>query len=394
MQSSEAIVTSSRWKLGCGIGAVLLLAGWAAFHAWYGQEVPAWEVTEQPLVQSVVATGRVYTPSRVRIGTELTGIVKSRVVKEGDSVSIGQTLLELDDGVHVARVREAEAALQRLVDTERPQAAAALQQAEEQLAQARREATRRRGLVAARAIAREDLEQAEQAVLVAQISVEQARLRVASLAPGQSEVAIARERLAAARADLDKTVIRSPIHGRVLARSVEPGDVVRPGDVLLEIARIDDIEIQIPLDEINLGFVALGQHAVCIAEAFPDRPFPARVTFIAPGVDPQRGTVDVRLTPLEAVDFLVPDMTVSASIETARREHALVIPDDALIRTGASGTHVLLVRDGKAELQAVKLGLRGTARSEVVDGLRAGDWVLRDTTVEPGTRVRPVTQPD
>src|SRR5690606_1328936 len=144
--------------------------------------------------------------------------------------------LVLDDATTLARVREAEAALQHLIETARPQAQAELQQVEQQLIQAQREAVRRRSLVASRAIAREALEQAEQAVVVARSQAEQARLKAAALAPGQSEERILRERLAAARAELGKTIIRAPFSGLVLKHSVEPGDVVQPGETLLEIA--------------------------------------------------------------------------------------------------------------------------------------------------------------
>lgn len=369
---------------------MLALAAWAAFSWWRGAEVPAWQVTAHPFIQSVVATGRVYTPTRVRIGAELTATVKARHVREGELVTSGQILLVLDDATTLARVREAEAALQHLIETARPQAQAELQQVEQQLIQAQREAVRRRSLVASRAIAREALEQAEQAVVVARSQAEQARLKAAALAPGQSEERILRERLAAARAELGKTIIRAPFSGLVLKHSVEPGDVVQPGETLLEIASQSDIQIQLPLDEKNLGLVALNQEAICIAEAFPSRPFPARVTFIAPSVDPQRGTVEVRLTPIEPTIYLVPDMTVSATIATGYRDDALVIPDDTLIDPSGQQAHVLVVRDGVVERVGVQLGMRGTAQSEITSGLNAGDWVLRDTTIAPGRRVRPV----
>ncbi len=85
-------------------------------------------------------------------------------------------------------------------------------------------------------------------------------------------------------------------------------------------------------------------------------------------------------------------MTVSVSIETARRERALVIANDALRAVAGGRAEVLRVRGGEVERVAVTLGLRGTALSEVVEGLAEGDAVLA-ADAEPGQRVRVRKQP-
>lgn len=81
----------------------------------------------------------------------------------------------------------------------------------------------------------------------------------------------------------------------VLTRNAEPGDLVQPGRVLFEIARHGDTEIEVPVDERNLAVLQLGQKAQCVADAWPERGFPAVVNYIAPVVDATRGTVTVRL---------------------------------------------------------------------------------------------------
>ncbi len=116
----------------------------------------------------------------------------------------------------------------------------------------------------------------------------------------------------------------------MLTRNAEPGDLVQPGRILFEIARAGATEVLVPLDEKNLEVLALGQPAMCIADAYPSRPFPAQVSFIAPSVDPQRGSVDIRLTVAPVPDFLRQDMTVSVNVETGRRDSAVVVPNDAL----------------------------------------------------------------
>ncbi|MEQ1580006.1 MAG: efflux RND transporter periplasmic adaptor subunit [Steroidobacteraceae bacterium] len=368
-------------------------AGWLLLRWWQGPSLPAYRLEPRPLIQNVVATGRVISTSRAQVGSEITAVVVERHVKEGDAVAPGDLLISLRADDLVAKVREAEAALNELQQARRPQAQAALRQAEAQLLQATRESERRRSLLASRLISNELKEQAEQAETNARAAAEQARLLAGSLAAGQSEERVLRERLAAARATLAKTQIRANVAGTVLTRNVEPGDLVQPGRVLLEVARAGDTELLVPVDEKNLALLALGQQAKVIADAYPDRVFGATVSFIAPSVDPLRGTVEVRLKVAPVPDYLKQDMTVSATVETGRRETALVVPNDALTSRNANRGTVLAVRGGKVVRADVQLGLRGTALSEVLDGVSAGDWVLEGASVAEGKRVRVSEQP-
>jgi HlyD family secretion protein len=173
----------------------------------------------------------------------------------------------------------------------------------------------------------------------------------------------------------------------VLSRHVEPGDLVQPGHILLDIARLDSREILMPLDEKNLAPITLGQPAWVIADAYPERPLDARISFIAPAVDTTRGTIDVRLELLTEADFLRQGMTVSVTVETARREQVLALPNDALHQRNGLQAEIFRVRHGIVERVPVKLGLIGMGSSEVIEGLVSGDEVLIDEA-EPGQRVR------
>lgn len=375
--------------------ALLLLAlGAAALRYWQGPRLAAYPVESRPLVQTVVATGRVVSVSRAQVGSEITGVLLERRVREGDHVQAGDILAVLRADDLTAGVREAEAALSQLHESARPQALAAVRQAEAQLDQASREAQRRRQLFQRQLIARETLEQAEQAETVARTAAERARLAAQSLAAGNPDEVLVLEHLAAARAALAKTFIRAQVAGTVLTRNAEPGDLIQPGRVLFEIARQGDTELLVPLDEKNLAVLALGQPAQCVADAYPTRVFPARVSFIAPSVDPQRGSVEIRLTVNPVPDFLKQDMTVSVNVETGRRAQALVVPNDALEPIDGHAATVWRVRDGKARRARVQLGLRGLAVTEITGGLQAGDWVLAAAPADlrDGARVRVAAQ--
>ena len=373
---------------------IIIVAGFFAFRWWQGPLLPSYRISSMPLVQTVVATGRIVAVSNTDIGSEISGVVLERRVAEGEQVAAGDLLLVLSSDDVAAQVRQAEAELAELISSTRPQAAVDLANAEVALAQADRNVERRRELAAISAISDEEMEQAIQAQAQARNNVENARLRANALSSGGVEEDLLRARIAALQAQLNKAQVRSKVSGTILTRNVEVGDLVQPGQSLFTIALDGKTEIRVPLDERNLSRLALQQPAVAIADAYPDKPFPVRISFIAPSIDPQRGTVEVRLSVDPVPDFLRQDMTVSVNIETDQRAKALVIPNDALANVKEDSAEVLLLRDGQVQRQRVRLGLRGLSASEVLSGLSAGDEILVDATVSlaDGKRVRTALQ--
>ncbi|WP_216935579.1 efflux RND transporter periplasmic adaptor subunit [Acinetobacter sp. BY484] len=380
---------AGRYKFLIIIVLLILALAFALFRWWQGPVVPSYTLSAMPLMQTVVATGRVTTVARTQIGSEISGVVLERRVKEGDKVKPGDLLVVLKSEELLAQVRQAELALTDLAKVKRPQAEAELASAKAQLDQASREAARRRaagvGILSA-----EEIEQAVESERVARNNFETARLKAEALASGQVEEDTLRQQLAVAQAQLAKAKIRSTVAGTVLTLDVEPGDLVQPGQTLFTVAVSGNTEIRVPLDERNLPQLALQQPATVIADAYPDQAFPARINFIAPSIDPQRGTVEVRLIVDPVPDFLRQDMTVSVNVETARRERALAIPNDALSSIKGDKAVVIMIRDGKIKHQQVSLGLRGLTMSEVLSGLKAGDQVLAnaDSSLKDGARVR------
>lgn len=383
----ELLVT--RYKPWIMIILLVLLVSFATYRWWQGPLLPSYEVVSSPLIQTVVASGRVEKVSRTQIGSEITGVVLERLVQEGDRVSRGDVLLVLKSDEISAQVRQAEAELKELATTRRPQAEVDLANAKVQLEQAQREAVRRRNTELG-ILSVEEREKSIEAEKLARNNLESARLKFASLAPDKVEETKLRERLAALQAQLAKTKIRAEVSGIILTRNVEPGDLVQLSQTLFTIALDGATEIRVPFDERNLPLLALQQKAAVITDAYPDQPFPAHINFIAPSIDAQRGTVDVRLTVDPVPDFLRQDMTVSVNVETNKRERTLVIPNDALSSISGNKAMVILVRDRKIQRHPITLGLRGLVMSEVVAGLKEGDHVLTDaeSVLKDGTRVR------
>ncbi|MEO8011709.1 MAG: biotin/lipoyl-binding protein, partial [Dokdonella sp.] len=207
--------------------ALVIVAGvgWVGVQKLRGPTFNGYQVAARPLVQTVVASGRVVAVSRAQVGSPVTGVVLERRVQEGDTVQPGDVLAVLRADDLEAAVREAEAVLAQLQQSTRPQAQAALREAEARLTQASREAARRRNLFERQLIAREAMELAVQTETIARTTTEQARLTASSFAEGQPNEAAARARVATARAQLAKTTIRAEVAGIVLTRNAEPGDL-------------------------------------------------------------------------------------------------------------------------------------------------------------------------
>ncbi len=169
-----------RWLLPALL-VLLLAVAWGLLQWWRGPRLAAYRVQSGPLVQEVVATGRITVPSRVQVSAEIAGLVLERRVLEGDRVAPGQVLVVLRARDLEARRDQARAALAALRTVERPQAQAQLREASARLDQAERELARRRALAERQLVARESVEQAAQALVAARAAAEQARLALAGV---------------------------------------------------------------------------------------------------------------------------------------------------------------------------------------------------------------------
>lgn len=378
--------------------AALCVAVVFGMQQWRGPVLPGLTVELMPLELRIVASGEVRYQSLARIGSEMTGTVLARHVREGDRVNKGDLLIELNPDELQARFDQAKTLLQQLREVSRPQAQAALAEARDNLRQASREARRRETLAVKGVIAAEQLEQAQRIELNAKTALTRAQLVADSLAAGSTEEQLLQQRIVSAEAELAKTRIYAPFAGRVQTRNVEPGDLVQPSKVLLEIARSDGLdpdgvasdglEVVVALDEKNFAPLKLQQPVQLIADAWPEQTVPGVVSFIAPAVDSSRGTIDVHISVLSDDSNFLQGMTVSANIIAAERERTLVLPNDYLLIGSAGQPQVLRWQDGAVRSLDVQLGLRNMTHSEILSGLAEGDVVVQAGKVSDGQRAR------
>lgn len=383
---------------------VAVALGWLAVRRARGPTVTVTHAARREVVQTVVSSGRVMSPAEVSLASTVGGLVRAVHAREGERVAAGQLVVELDDAELVAQVAQARAGVLlaaarvtqlRAVGARVADASEA--QAESNLRAAESTWERQRALFRTGSIAATELESAQRAVEVARSQVQSARVTAAGSSGGGADARVAvagrvqaEAALRVAEARLAQARVSSLTAGVILRRSVEPGDVVTPGRALLVLLCDGATELSVTPDERNLADLRLGQPARASAEAFPDRPFDARVAYIAPAVDALRGTVEVRLSVAAPPDYLRPAMTVSVEVEVARRADALTLPPEA-VRDAATGAPWVMVvgGDGRTARRPVALGLRGARVVEVTGGLTERDAVVPSAaTVDVGRRVR------
>ncbi len=388
-----------------GVAALFALAIVFAPRLLWGPPVAVTPVVRGDLVQSVVASGHVEAPHRVSIGAQLAGEVKAVPVEEGQEVAAGQVLIQLVDAEWVAAAAQADAAVQqaearlRLVrEVQEPVAAQALRQAEIGAENARAQWRRNVALREQGFIGQAALDDLRKSVDLGDALVRSARKQLASAQPGGSDHAVATTALAeahaaaaAAHSRLKYTTIKAPVAGTLIDRSVEPGDIVQPGKPLMVLSPSGETQLVVQIDEKNLALLLMGQQAVASADAYADQRFGAEVAYINPGVDVQRGSVEVKLNVPRPPAYLRQDMTVSVQIRTGFRSQALLLATDAVRDADRGQPWVLKVDGHHARRQSVKLGLHGGGLSEVLEGLRPGDLVVPASTpdIAEGSRLRP-----
>ena len=403
--TAATAVTPRNWlKLGIAALLVVALSLYLLRNVLLGTPANVYAATSAELVQSVVASGRVISPQRVTVALQGSGRVLRVAVAEGQAVVAGQLLIELDNSDNRASlaqasgvVLQAQAKLRQLSELSQPQAMQALAQAQATLLQALTTLTRNRELVAQGFVSQAAADDAQRAVDVAASQVVSAQAQVKTNTADGSDRLLAEAALRQAqagqqlaRAKLDQGLVYAPSSGVLISRSVEVGDIVQPGKALMVLAASGQSQILIQIDEKNLSKIALGQKAYASADAFASQRFDAVVTYINPGVDAARGSVEVKLSIANPPAYLRQDMTVSVDIETARRTATVVIPTSTLQDAATDKPWVLVVRDKRAVKQFVTLGLLGDTRVEVLQGVAKNEGVIPKSKlgIKPGQRVR------
>ncbi len=273
------------------------------------------------LVVTVSATGTLEPLKKVDVGIEVSGTIKSVEVDYNSEVKVGQVLARLDTTRLEVQAQQNEAALES-ARSKVLQAQASVQEAEAQLGRLNRV----HALSGGRMPSQNDLDTAKANL---------ARSK-ADEASAKALVAQAQATLDVVRTDIAKAVIKSPINGVVLKRAVEPGQTVAAqfqAPTLFTLAEdLTQMELQVDVDEADVGQVKEEQAATFTVDAYPDRTFPARITQVRYGSQTVEGVVTYK-TVLKVDNSslaLRPGMTATAVITVNKRDNVVLVPNAAL----------------------------------------------------------------
>lgn len=354
------------------IGIIIVVAGtlWFLYSRFVAPRfLPVVEtLTVRASVQSanaptLSATGYLVADRRAEITPKIAGRVTKLNFDTGSTVEAGQVLAVLDASQFDAQLREVEASL----------------------AEARREYNRQLALWNEGVTSRSLLDSAR-----------------ASL-----DVALARrEQVQVTRAD---NVIRAPFSGTVLSRNTEVGEVVSPfntnpgtgatsgGGSIATIADLGTLEVEVDVNESNVGQLRTGQPAEIIVDAFPGRKWRGRLRQIIPTADRAKGVVQARVEILDPSDRLLPDMSSTvAFLETERTDAELQekakiwIPESALVTEGPVPRAAVVSAEGVIQMRNVSPGERRDGRVEITAGLSEGDVIVSKdaAALEDGDKVK------
>lgn len=351
------------------LALVLAGAGYGYWHSKAAQPVMGRyklaEVTRGDLIRNVSANGTLNPVVLVNVGTQVSGAVRKIYVDYNQQVTAGQILLELDPSLLQAQIAQSSANLVR---------------AQAGLHLAQTTAQRQRTLFKQDYVARQDVDQAEDAV-----------------AGARAQLAVAQAQLARDKTNLSYTVIRSPVSGTVIDRSVDVGQTVAASfqtPTLFKIGQdLSKMQIDTTVAEADVGGIKVGQAARFTVDAFPDRDFVGKVRQVRLNPTSQQNVVTYDV--VVAVDnpdlILLPGMTAYVNIEIDRRNNILLVPNAALRfkpaiddaksadkpARRARGASVYVLQAEQPVPVKIKPGLTDTKQTEVLGGeLKVGDKVI------------------
>jgi len=389
------------WAIASVLLAATALGGWVLFQSRMATSDTRYltaEARHDDLTVTVTATGTVEPTNLVEISSELSGRIDRVAVDFNDPVEVGSELARLDTSKLEARLDVARASLDAAI--------ARVAIAEAALQDAREKWETARDLGARGVTAPQTLSTRRAAFVEAQAGL---------------QAAIADRELAEATVDLhatdlEKACICSPIKGVVLDRAVDPGQIVAASlsaPVLFTIAEdLAEMELQVSIDEADIGRIAPGQRAEFSVDAYDDRRFPAAITELRYAPETIDGVVTYRaVLQIDNPERLLrPGMTATAEITVAEVADALLVPNAALryappraeTQAGDEGPSGLLgmlmpqrpgetargradtlwvLEDGVAREVVVQLGDTDGDATVILDGpVAAGDRVVTGQT--------------
>ncbi len=368
-------------------------------------EVAAAESAE--MTREISLTGAIRPREEASISVSLSARVMAVRVKEGDKVSAGQVILELDPTTARARLQQAEGALSAArsqyagaeaayavekvtAPSQYEQAQAALSSAKATLAKAELDLQRAEELYRQGAAAKEQVdsartyrEAAAAAVRQAQAGVDAAKaglrqVEIKQLAQDSARAAVeqAKGAVTSAREDLGNTILRAPISGVVYWKDVRVGDVpVSMGSPLIRIAALEQVYFEATVPEKDLSSLSTGQQVAVTVDALTGQSFRGRVERLVPVATGQSRDFLARIAVDNTNLRLRPGMFARGNVLVERHASATVVPTEAVL--GDPGKQmVYVVKGNRTESRKVTTGIQNATVVEILAGVAPGEDIV------------------
>jgi RND family efflux transporter MFP subunit len=335
-----------RAPAGMALGALLLAA--------CGAEPPAPEPEAPPVMAErasaervtdrIEATGQLLAQAEATVAAQVGGEVTGISADEGAAVALSQEIVAIDPERRKLEVEDASA---RVV------------QAEAELDEARREEARLAKLSGRGAVSQAQLDQ------------------------GRTQLSLARARLVAAQAQLGlaqralrDASVTAPFAGLIARRFVNAGEFVNAGDPLFDLVALDPVEVEFHLAEVDSSRVAVGQQVEVRVASFADEVFRARVSVVAPTIDPATRTRRVKAVLANPEGRLLPGTFARVDLGVAERDGVVMVPQEAVLQRSDGSVLYRLVGGERVERLRVETGVYRGELVEVRGAVAAGDWIV------------------
>ena len=389
----------SRLWLWLGLVALLIVVFFTA-HYFLRPQLPVREAQAAygELSRTSSTNGQVEPEKTYSFFSPVSTTVKAVYVQEGDHVPAGKLMIQLDDTEALAKVAGAESALEQAqmglnsilhngTQAERQTGEAQVARDQLEVTQAQNDLSALEKLRAAGAASASEVAAAKQRLAAATAGLKASQQNLNDrYAPGdvsqaRAAVADAKANLAAAQQTLQRTQIRAPIAGTVYDLEVKTTDFTEAGKQLLQMADLKEERVRAYFDEPEIGALAVGQSVVITWDAKPGREWhghlertPITVTRVG------TRTVGQALIHIDDVanSGLLPDTNVTVVVTTGSVPHALTVPREAVYPEGGNPV-VYKIVNGKLVRTPVTTGMFNLTQEQILSGLKAGDWVATGT---------------
>ncbi len=305
-------------------------------------------VTQGTVNIDISAVGTLQANESVTIRPQISGRIETIHFDEGQSVKKGSKLFSLDASEYLAQVTESEATVK---------------------------------------LAQLKFNRSQDLLKKKLISQQQYDEDAAKLDEVKAQLALYKDRLA-------KTEIRAPFSGVLGLRKVSPGDVVQPGQELVNLEDIHLLKLDFRAPEVYLSELRTGLDVTVVTDAFANEVFNGKVYAIAPRVDEASRSILIRAKISNDRGMLRPGIFGKVQLRLASRTNAMLVPEEALWPVGKD-MFVYRVVEGKALMSKIKIGKRLKGQVEVLEGLSAGDTVITagQMKLRNEAPVMPINQP-